>query len=50
MAAMHGSATAYLFLHPTDGNFVTWGTITGATLTGLHWLTVKYDKDNDAPH
>lgn len=41
------ASTVYLFLHPTDTNFATWGAL-AATMGGIyHWITVYDDKRPD---
>jgi hypothetical protein len=43
-----GAATAYLFLHPGEGTFITWGTISGTMIAAYQWLCVYDDKKLDA--
>jgi hypothetical protein len=42
------AATVYLFLHPSDVNFGTWGAILGTGLGGYHWLVLWDSKRPDA--
>lgn len=48
VAQLATAATVYLFLHPSNTAFGTWGTIL-TTVGGIfHWLTVKDSKQPDA--
>ena len=37
----------YVFKHPDDVNFGTWGTVCGVLTAALHWLNVRDDKEKD---
>jgi hypothetical protein len=44
------AATIYLFIHPSEADFATWGAICG-TMTGAYrWLDLKDSKVPDACH
>jgi hypothetical protein len=49
LSALMGAATRYLFIHPSDMNFATWGTILGTGLGGYHWMVFIDSKRPDAP-
>lgn len=42
------AATVYLFMHPSDMAFATWGGILSTNAGVFHWLTVKDAKVPDA--
>lgn len=43
-----GAATVYLFIHPSDIAFGTWGTILATTVSGFHWMVIRDSKEKDA--
>ncbi len=42
-------STVYLFMHPTETNFVTWSTFVGTTFGVYHWILYRDQKEADAP-
>ncbi len=48
LTALMCAATFYLFRHPSDVNFATWGTILGTGLGGYHWMVFLDSKRPDA--
>ena len=48
VTAVLGAGTVYLFIHPGDIAFGTWGGIV-TTITGVyHWLNIRDSKEKDA--
>lgn len=48
LVAAWSTGTVYLFKHPSDMNFATWGTVSTAMVSAYHWLTVRDQKIPDA--
>jgi hypothetical protein len=48
VAIMWVAATVYLFKHPSDISFGTWGTICGTMLCAYKWIDMRDDKEKDA--
>jgi hypothetical protein len=47
-AGMWTAGTVFIFKHPSEVNFATWGTL-GATMTGAyHWMVIRDSKQKDA--
>jgi hypothetical protein len=42
------AATVYLFIHPSESTFLTWGGIVGTITSVYHWLVVHDSKVQDA--
>jgi hypothetical protein len=42
------AATVYLFIHPSESAFLTWGGIVGTITSVYHWLVVHDSKVQDA--
>ncbi len=48
VGAAWAASTVYIFIHPGEGAFATWGVLC-ATMTGAyHWLVMLDDKRPDA--
>lgn len=43
-----GAATVYLYQHPSDVNYATWGTITATIICAYRWIDYKDSKIPDA--
>jgi hypothetical protein len=51
IALVTGAWTAslvFVFLHPTDGNFLGWCGLCATMGSIYHWLTIRDDKEKDA--
>lgn len=48
VTAMWIFAGIYLWIHPSDLNFATWGGICGTLTCVYHWLNIKDDKQKDS--
>jgi hypothetical protein len=48
MAAIEVAAIAFVFKHPDVANFVTFSTLSGALISGYHWMAIRDDKQADA--
>ncbi len=43
------TGAAYIFTHPSDGNFMTWIGVLGVAGGIFHWLRIHDSKTSDAP-
>jgi hypothetical protein len=44
------TSTIYLFIHPSEADFATWGTICSVMTGVYHWLNIHDQKYPDACH
>lgn len=43
------ASTVYLFIHPSEGAFATWGALAGTMTGAYHYLVLLDSKRPDAP-
>lgn len=48
LAAMHVSATVFLFVERSPTNFVTWAGVTSTITCAYHWMVIRDSKEKDA--